>query len=123
LSGQCYNYEEKKFNNLANEIVKNNQTVITTQKIENIPCTKDYDLNIIEIGKLSKNTKNIIAVNTGPLHLCMNKWTIDKNKFFIIIANTAYGCTSETFEYGDNFQTLFEIPTLSEITKKLPADV
>lgn len=109
LSGQCHIYSEEKFKNLANKLIENHK-VITTQKIENIPCTTDYDLNVIEIGKLSKNVKNIIAVNTGPLHLCMNKWTVEKINFKIIVATTNYGCTSETFEYGSNFETLFQIP-------------
>lgn len=51
-------------------------------------------MSILEIGKLSKNVKNITAVNTGPLHLCMNKWSLPHIN------------TNETFNYGSNFKTV-----------------
>jgi hypothetical protein len=105
LSGQCSFYSESAFINLINNIIQKNKTLITTRKIENFPCTTDYDLSVVEIGKLSKNVKNIYAVNTGPLHLCINKWTVDKVNFTIFVSNVGSGCGSETFNFGPNFMT------------------
>lgn len=105
LSGQFSRYCESEFKKLVENILKENKTVITTQKIENIPCTNDCGLDVVEIGKLSKNVKNIMAVNTGPLHLCLNKWTIDKVNFTIFANGNGGGCSSETFDFGPNFQT------------------
>lgn len=101
LSGQCSCYSESKFINLVEDIQKNQKTFITTEKIKNYPCTKDYNLNVAEIGQLSKNVKNIFAVNTGPLHLCMNKWSIENN-FILLVC----GGGDETFHYGSNFRTI-----------------
>lgn len=109
LSGQCSCYSESQFKNLCDRLLHDNKKIITTQKIENIPCTHDFDLNVVEIGKLSKNVKNIIAVNTGPLHLCINRWTVHQIKFIIIISCGGFGSASETFDFGPNFQTKFQI--------------
>lgn len=79
---------------------KHNKTVITTRKIENYPCTLDYNLSVVEIGKLSKNVKNVVSVNTGPLHLCMNKWSLTNIETFTIWT------PSETFNYGKIFKTV-----------------
>ena len=74
--------------------------------MENVPCTLDYNLSIVEIAKLAKNVRNVVAVNTGPLHLCMNKWSLSNINNFIIWS------TAETFGYGNNFKT---VKTLKEI--------
>lgn len=87
-----------------------NKKVITTRKVNNLPCTLDYNLSVVDIAKLSKNVKNIVAVNTGPLHLCMNKWTINNiDKFYI-------WCPSlpETFKYCEKF---IRVKSLKEINE------
>ena len=101
------------FPNFEQEIVSmmktlktKNRSVITTTKVDNTPCTLDYNLSVVEIARLSKNVKNVIAVNTGPLHLCMNKWSIPTIKKFIVWS------PAETFNYGPNFKS---VKFLSEI--------
>jgi hypothetical protein len=68
-----------------------NKRIITTKKIENIPCTLDLNYSVLDIGKLSLKCKLIIGVHTAPLHLCMNKknydmgkkiYSIDHNNFY-----------------------------------------
>lgn len=85
-----------------------NKTVITTKKIEGYPCTLDYGLSVVEIGKLAKNVKNIVSVNTGPLHLTMNKWSLDTINTFTIWS------PSETFGYNERFKTVKNLGELSE---------
>lgn len=101
------------FPNFEQEIVSmmkilktKNRSVITTAKVDNTPCTLDYNLSVVEIARLSKNVKNIIAVNTGPLHLCMNKWSLPTIEKFIVWS------PAETFNYGSNFKS---VKFLSEI--------
>lgn len=101
------------FPNFEQEIVSmmkilktKNRSVITTTKVDNTPCTLDYNLSVVEIARLSKNVKNIIAVNTGPLHLCMNKWSLPTIEKFIVWS------PAETFNYGSNFKS---VKFLSEI--------
>jgi len=78
----------------------NNKTVITTKKIEQYPCTLDYSLSVVEIGKLAKNVKNVVSVNTGPLHLTMNKWSLPNINTFTVWS------PSETFGYNERFKTV-----------------
>lgn len=107
LSGQCSCYSESKFINLVESLEKDNKTFITTNKIKNYPCTKDYNLNVVEIGQLAKNVKNIFSINTGPLHLCMNRWSIENN--FTLLVCGGGRCGNDTFDYGSNFKTIQEM--------------
>jgi len=91
------------------KLINKNKSFITTNKIQNYPCTLDYNLTVLEIARLSKNVKNIIAVNTGPLHLCMNKWTIENVDKFIIWS------PAETFNHGPKFKS---VKTLQELEEK-----
>lgn len=86
----------------------NNKTVITTKKIQDYPCTLDYGLTVVEIGKLAKNVKNIVSVNTGPLHLTMNKWSLPNINTFTVWS------PSETFGYNDKFKTVKSLGELDE---------
>lgn len=106
LSGQLPSYSNSECINFINGVINKNKTIMTTRKMENVPCTLDYNLSIVEIGKLAKNVRNVVAVNTGPLHLCMNKWSLSN------INNIIIWSTAETFGYGNNFKT---VKTLKEI--------
>lgn len=91
---------------LINVFKNKNKKIITTAKIYEFPCTTDYDLTVLEIAKLSQNVKNIVSVNTGPMHLCMNKWTINN------IDNFYVWSPAETFNYGEKFKS---VKSLKEI--------
>jgi hypothetical protein len=108
MSGQCNSFSDYESINFIKRILNKNKTVITTRKIGDIPCTLDHGLSIVEIGKLAKNVKNVVAVNTGPLHLCMNKWSLPN------INNFTIWSSAETFGYGTNFKT---VKTLGEINE------
>ena len=99
---------EQECDNLIQKLKATNKKFITTRKVNNVPCTIDYNLSVIQIAKLSKNVKSIIAVNTGPLHLCMNKWTIANIKHFVIWS------PAETFNYGSKFQTVKSLGDIDE---------
>ena len=83
LSLEYKNFKEEELHIIQN--IKNlGKTIITSRKIDNIPCTLDFNLSVVGIGQLSKNVKNIIGVNTGPIHLCMNRWSLSNiNKFIV----------------------------------------
>lgn len=100
---------QQEITNLMQKFALKNRSVITTSKLSNIPCTTDYTLSVVEIARLAKNVKNIIAVNTGPLHLCMNKWVIPAVEKFIVWS------PAETFNYGCNFTS---VKFLSEIEER-----
>lgn len=93
------------FKNIITQILQKDQTFITTVKYGNYPCTIDYNLSVVEIGKLAKNVKNIIGIATGPMHLTINKFSLNNLENFIIWT----GETSETFKYSPIFKTFGNI--------------
>lgn len=87
MSGQ-YVYEYELFYKFCNTMSGNGMTLITTNKLENYECTLDYNYNICDIAKISTKCKYILAIHTGPLALCLNKYTINNVEFFHILDNT-----------------------------------
>lgn len=53
--------------------------IITTQKLPNILSTADFKHTVFEIGFVSMFVNKIIAIDTAPLHLCLNKYNMDRN--------------------------------------------
>jgi len=102
------NFESECADTLS-KLLSKNKTVITTRKIEGVPCTLDYNMSIVEIARMAKKVKNIIAVNTGPLHLCMNKWVIPNLDKFVV-----WCPTPENFNYGENFVTVKSLGEIDE---------
>ena len=103
---------ENECTDILNKLLVNNKKVITTRKIDGVPCTLDHGMSVVEIARLAKNVKNIIGVNTGPLHLCMNKWVIPNLDKFIV------WCPSpETFNYGKNFITVKSLGEIDESSR------
>jgi ADP-heptose:LPS heptosyltransferase len=101
------NFNEESANFLQ-KLKARNKTVITTKKIEDYPCTLDYNLSVVEIGKLAKNVKNVVSVNTGPLHLTMNRWSLDVINTFTIWS------PKETFGYNEKFKRVKSLGELNE---------
>jgi hypothetical protein len=107
LSMWYENFNEESANFLQ-KLKARNKTVITTKKIEDYPCTLDYNLSVVEIGKLAKNVKNVVSVNTGPLHLTMNRWSLDVINTFTIWS------PKETFGYNEKFKRVKSLGELNE---------
>lgn len=80
-----YMYEEDLFEKLAHHLVSQGYKVITTRKINNIECTLDHSYNLTQIAKISTKTPIIVAVDTGPIHLCLNKITLENCQFFHVL--------------------------------------
>ena len=84
LSGQ-YSYEHELFVKFCNMMSSNNLSVITTNKLENYECTLEYDYDVTQIAKISTKAKYILAINTGPIALCINKYTMSNCQFFHVL--------------------------------------
>ena len=98
----------KEFNNMIYKLHKNNKIVIT-EKLDDIPCTRDNKLTIKDIGAISTHAKYIIAINTGPFIACLNSY--------------AFKHVKKWFEFDDNMPFKyphFKInPTFDEIIKEI----
>lgn len=80
LSGQLKisnNEIDSSFANLIVKIKKEGKTFITTQKLLTHPSTRDYNMNLAQIGQLSKQCKNIIGIPTSAFWICLNKWALE----------------------------------------------
>ena len=64
--------------------------IVTTVKVNSLPCTTDNNLSIKDIGALSTHAKYIVAVNTGPLMACNNFHTKEYVKKWFIFTKSAY---------------------------------
>lgn len=88
-SGQLY-YNESELNKIIIEL-SNSNNIITTKKINGIDCTMDFNYNLVQIGNISINIKNIVAINTSPIVNCFNIWNIDNiNKFVVLDKYNTY---------------------------------
>lgn len=90
LSGQ-YNVDDIAWNNYINEL-GSRYKIITTRKVENIPCTLDFGLTVKGIAALSTKCKIIMGVNTGVIPGLLNTHTLENvNKIYICDENLGYG--------------------------------
>lgn len=80
FSGQ-YWYSKADFVEKAYEW-KEQYSLVSTFPLKNlsneIPCTLDYNLNLLQIGNISTKAKHIVSVATAPIIHCFNIWNIDK---------------------------------------------
>lgn len=87
LSNQT-SYNNDEYVRFVNDCLKSGYTVITTKKIEGVPCTLDYGMSILDIGRLSTKCRVVVGINTGPLITCLNIW--NKNKKIVSIDSNCY---------------------------------
>lgn len=74
-----YEYNKDKFDNFIHKL-NTKYNVITSECIDNILCTRTYNLSVKDIAALSINVKYIIAVNSGPLSALFNTYTLHNIK-------------------------------------------
>ena len=61
--------------------------IVTTKKIEGIPCTLDGQLTLKSIAAISTHAKIIMAINTGPIVGLFNRYTLDYVRQFYTLDN------------------------------------
>jgi len=110
MSGQ-YNYDKTRWDNRIKMINKHFK-IITTTKVENVNCTMDDNLSIKDIASISTKSKIIVAVNSGVLPGCLNKYTLNNIKHVYIFDDR------NEFDYPnfENKNNIEEI-TLDELNK------
>jgi hypothetical protein len=62
--------------------------IVTTEKLNNIISTRDYNLSLKDIAAISTHAKYIIAVNTGPIVGCFNSYTLNNVKKMFVYDGT-----------------------------------
>ena len=82
LSGQ-FNYNKSEWDAHI-KYLNTKYKVMTTTKVEGIPCTMDDNLSINDIAAISIRVKIIIAVNSGVVPGLLNKYTLNNVKHVYI---------------------------------------
>jgi len=75
FSGQ-YNKNDNEWNDFIKKLGLNHK-IITTEKVEGVPSTRDDNLTIKDIASVSTRTKNIIAINSGVVPGLFNSYTLN----------------------------------------------
>lgn len=102
LSGQ-YKYNKNDFIYFVNKLVYSGYKIITTEKIDNVECTRDFNMNLLDIANLSIGCKNIIGVHSSPYSTALNKKSIDsvENWYVLNDKNISYKI-KDNFHYCEN---------------------
>lgn len=74
--------------------------IITTRKLDGIPCTTDFGYSMFQIGCLSKSCKNLLMVSTGPSWYPLNTVTYSKCESILILLDT------ETISIGQKVKSI-----------------
>jgi len=82
LSGQ-FDYDQNSLDQTIKDLDKK-YNIITTSKVDGVRCTMDEMMSLVDIGRLSSNSKNVIAIHTGPICCCINKWATERVESWII---------------------------------------
>ena len=85
LSGQ-HNYNKDEWDKFIYEL-SSKYKIITTNKVDNILCSRDDNLSIKDIAAISTNVDYVIAINTGPIVSLFNKYTMERVKQWFILDN------------------------------------
>jgi hypothetical protein len=82
-SGQFMDYShDGALDDMARALDVKNR-VLTTKKVDDIPCTRDQDLSCADIGCYSNEVPVHIMVSTGPSWLCMNVFSQPKYRLIM----------------------------------------
>lgn len=86
-NNKCYsrqwNGDYSEFDKLIN-IYKNIFRIVTTAPNNcNLPCTLDYNYNLLQIGNIAINSKIIIGTHSAPYCTFINKYNYQKNHFYV----------------------------------------
>jgi len=106
MSGQAA-YNKLDILNFVNKH-RDSHRIITTDRIEGFPCTRDHNLSTLEIGILSTKCKYIIGYNTSPIIACLNEFTLKNCEAFYYIDTTT----------GFNYPKMIKINSFSEVDFK-----
>lgn len=110
MSGQ-FNYKKTEWDEHIRHL-NNTYKVMTTTKLDGVPCTMDDNLTIKDIAAVSTHVKIIIAVNSGVVPGLLNKYTLNNVKHVYIFDNRC----KFSYKNFENMNSIKEI-TVTNINK------
>jgi hypothetical protein len=105
-SGQ-FDYDLLEFNQFIMKLSRKYK-IVTTQKVGNIKCTRDYHLSAKDIAAISLNIKHFIAIESGIIAGLYNEYIADNpNVVFYNLSKYDYHfCSFENFHYKKGLDEL-----------------
>jgi len=102
-----FEYDLNEFNNFITKL-SNKFIVVTTQKVNNIKCTRDFNLTAKDIAAISINIKNFIAIESGVFAGLYNEYLVDKSDriIFNLSKYNYHFCSFKNFYYKKNLGEL-----------------
>ena len=110
MSGQ-FNYNKTEWDAHI-KYMNTKYKVMTTTKVDGIPCTMDDNLSIKDIAAISSRVKIIIAVNSGVVPGLLNKYTLNNVKHVYIFDDRC----KFSYKQFENRNSITEI-TFEDINK------
>ena len=88
---------------LENVIGQKIEKIITTEKIDNVDCTRDTNMSLLDIANLSIGCKNIIGVHSSPYSTALNKKSINTvDKWYVLNDKNISYKIKDNFNYCEN---------------------
>jgi len=112
MSGQ-FKYNKSEWDEHIGDL-NNTYKVMTTTKVDGIPCTMDDNLTIKDIAAISTQVKIIIAINSGVVPGLLNKYTLNNVKHVYIFDDRCQ-FSYKKFENRDSIKEI----TVANINKYL----
>ena len=82
--------------------------IVTTQKVDNIKCTRDDNLTVKDIAAISLNIKNFIAIESGVMSGLYNKYiTENANVVYNLSKYDYHACSFSNFNIKNNIEDLY----------------
>lgn len=101
LSGQ-YFYNKSNLDSCIRALSEKFKIVTTAPSIDNVPCTLDFNCNLMDIANISLKTKYVIGIATAPIIPCFNKWNIDMLKKWIVLSKrSSYSYNERIIKFND----------------------
>ena len=106
-SGQI-DYDISEWNSFIIQLSKK-YNIITTQKVSDIKCTRDYNLKAMDIAAISINIKNFICIESGIFACLYNTFIVDRKD--IVVYNLSkynyHKCSFSNFIWKSNIKDMF----------------
>ena len=103
LSNQLH-YDKNEWDRIITLFHNKYDNVITTQKVENVKCTRDDNLTAKDIAAISTNAKKIIAIDSGVAIGLYNKYTIQNATTYMLCEYSK--CDTSYFVRKRNIQDM-----------------
>ena len=106
-SGQI-DYDISEWNSFITQLSKK-YNIITTQKVSDIKCTRDYNLKAMDIAAISINIKNFICIESGIFSGLYNTFIVDRKD--IVVYNLSkynyHKCSFSNFIWKSSIKDMF----------------